>query len=50
MAAGPAGHVNRAPHPGALEPAAIERRFVGQASGPIDHRLVDIGQIVEDFA
>ena len=43
-----AGHVHDALDPGLLEPVAIERLFGRQALRPIDHRLVDVGQLIED--
>ena len=42
-----AGHVHDALDPGLLEPVAIERLFGRQALRPIDHRLVDIDQLIE---
>ena len=42
-----AGHVHDSLDPGRLEPAAIERLFGLQSLRPIDHRLVDVGQLIE---
>ena len=42
-----AGHVDDALDPGLLEPVAIERLFGRQALRPVDHRLVDVGQLIE---
>ncbi len=45
----PAGHVGDARHAHALETPPIERPLAGQSPRPVDHRFVDVGQIVEGF-
>ena len=42
-----AGHVDHAPHAAALEQPAIERLLMGKPLRPVDHRLVNVGKVVE---
>ena len=48
--AGAAGHVDRAASAQPLEQPAVEGLFVGQPLRPVDHRLVNVGKVVEHVA
>ena len=46
---GAAGHVDHAPNAELFEQTAIEGPFVGQPLRPIDHGVINVGQVFEDW-